>query len=256
MKTLLKSAAIAAVGLCLPLMAQATTVSNTGTYVVSDRATGDGILTHGLVRDGNGDYLGGAYQKWSVDNRTSRWTLNSDGTASLSMTGTNLADSSLSVSMDLTMNINDSDFNGVCMGYVNNDCTLDRRHRPVFDTSDWQYFDILSGSMTVSSTLESVTWALTDKNPARPTQFGDGANAFDRGVNPNDLGLSAWYDLKQTTKTGEDPNYSFIPSFSGSNLMHTDINLNVAPVPLPAGLVLMIGALGATGLVRRKARAA
>ncbi|MEM8980482.1 MAG: VPLPA-CTERM sorting domain-containing protein [Pseudomonadota bacterium] len=246
-------AAVAALSFVAPTLAGATTVSNAGVYGVADRISGPGIITHGLVRDNTGTILT-SHEGWSINQTDSRWTLNNDGTANLELYGTNTADSQLNLWMNMSFKVDDRAYDGVCMGYANMNCAQDPQGRPIFDTTDWQYFQILSGSMNVSSTLASVTYALEDIAADKPTQFGYGANAWDLANGPDDLGASGWYGLTEISAIDLDDRYNFEIATTGSK--HTDINMRaaeIAPVPLPAGFTLMLGAIGAAGLIRRKA---
>jgi len=249
MKTLLKAAAVAALAMAAPFAASATTVSGAGDYVVDS----GWVWTNKLVSDAHGNTN---YKLWDLDSRVSRWNLNADGTASLSLTGTNSNASSLSISLNMSFDISHAPQNGFCQGYQNNDCTMDRKNKPIFDTSDWQYFDILAGSMTIESeagdgtTLASVTYALSDyTNGNHKPQLGTGGDAF----NPEEYGFSSWLAWSQTSGFDNDSNFNFLSDSTMDPARHGDINIQLAPVPLPAGMALMLGALGAVGVARRKA---
>ncbi|MEM8981054.1 MAG: VPLPA-CTERM sorting domain-containing protein [Pseudomonadota bacterium] len=249
MKTLKLTAAAAALALAAPIAANATTVSGAGEYVVD----GGWVWTNQLVSDSSGNNR--KYRSWNTDSRNSRWTLNNDGTASLTIMGENKGSHNLNIALNMTFDISNAHQNGYCQGYAGNDCTADPRGRPVFDTSDWQYFNILSGSMTIESedgagsTLASVTYALSDyTNGNHQPQLGTGGDAF----NPDEYGFSSWLAWTRTSGFDNDSMFSFLDNSTMDSARHGDINIQLAPVPLPAGLVLMLGALGATGLVRRK----
>jgi len=152
---------------------------------------------------------------------------------------------------------------------------------------DWKYDngDQVTIPQVVAGGAELVLSFDTD--PGAGTTFTDynlfdfdayyGTNATENGVasttNPN----GGIYDATGTPVAGStvaqnSVNYGFLPgaplgaglfdikmtalSFTGNELASTSITVNVAPVPVPAALPLLLAGLGGLGLVARRKRKA
>lgn len=97
------------------------------------------------------------------------------------------------------------------------------------DTATWYYYSGFSGTFEGIGQLAGTTLAITQRGPA--FQIGFGANNKNVG-----FGASAWFwaeDAHGNRSTG-------------------DVNVDMAVVPLPAALQLMISGLFALGLAARR----
>ena len=100
------------------------------------------------------------------------------------------------------------------------------------DTATWYYYESFTGSMTGVGDLDGVFYTLSRRGAA----FQIGVGASGKNLEP---GASGW----------------FWATDAHGNEIRGDLNLNLTAVPVPAALPLMLTALVALGLTRRRARA-
>ena len=220
--------------------ASAATLEN-GTYNLTDYDGDRGVWSFDIVgRHAN--------KLWSLSE--SFFTVDGD-TATATGTATNLGDSHLSFDFDLSFVRTHDPNPGYCQfdGTPDADCdsafSKSLIENGIVDPSSWDYFDLVAGQFEGRDTMEGLTYNIVDKSGHDP-QAGIGANALET----DDLGFSMWFTFMRTDHLGNHiGGYDFARHGKG------DINadLHPAPVPLPAGAALLLGALGAMGLARRKA---
>ncbi len=120
-------------------------------------------------------------------------------------------------------------------------------------TPSWTLFTLLTGSLTgiAGTAMDGLTYDITERSHHGP-QVGDGANALEA----NDFGFSMWFNFVRTDggPTNAGNGYSFWQDGFGDFNMDLDLipGGNVAPVPLPAGGVLLLGALAGLAAARRR----
>ncbi len=102
-------------------------------------------------------------------------------------------------------------------------------HGGPIDPATWYFYESFTGTLTGVGDSAGIVYAITQRGPA--FQIGMGAS----GKNL-DLGAAAWF-------WAEDEH---------GNQVRGDLNLNLAVVPVPAALPLMLSALVALGLRRRR----
>lgn len=97
------------------------------------------------------------------------------------------------------------------------------------DAANWQFFELVSGSLTgFSGVVDGLMLSLSHRTGTPLPQLGDGAN--DKN---DEFGFSTWFSVNNQSN------------------QYGDINLNLSPVPLPAGVVLLLTGLAGLGAARR-----
>lgn len=120
----------------------------------------------------------------------------------------------------------------------------------IIDT--WSFFDISAATLTGFGDLAGLELSLT-AFPTLPQdipfQLGESANDKNTG-----LGASGWFtwDISGSAANGFTAN----PNGNGNRHGDINVNLNVAAVPVPAAGLLMMGAIGAMGALRRRKKKA
>ena len=107
------------------------------------------------------------------------------------------------------------------------------------DTTGWDFFSIVNATLTgIGGVVDNMMLTLTQKpsDGSMPAQLGVGAN--DKRVDV--FGFSTWFEWYRTDQLAD--NYGR----SG----YGDVNLELQPVPLPAGVWLLLAGVGAFGAVR------
>lgn len=193
------------------------------------------------------------YRDWSADDATFEVD---DVTGDVLYSGraTNLGDSALqfdfAIELDYTENAGQE---GYCQyGGAKIDCPGD------VPVDEWSFYTFSSAILTGLGAMEGITASLSDHtNGVHLPQAGIGANAFDK----TEPGFSAWFNWVVAGFGPQDSHYVFASSAARK---HGDINIDlsgvpgkggVSPVPLPAGLPLLIAGLGGLGLASRRKRA-
>jgi len=237
---LFKSLAVVAGLFVVPTIGLSATLTP-GVYDVSDYDGKRSIWTPGgsdTLVSGNG-----ASRLWSF----SHAKLSYDGaSASMTAKATNLTDSSLMFDVSLSFAVNTTPQPGYCQfNGVDKGCK--KGPYAGVDPASWTYFDFLSGSMTGSagSAIETVAYNITD-NPMHRAQAGLGANALEAG----DDGFSMWFRYNLVSGQSTLDGYHFAQKGTG------DINVDIAPVPLPATGLLLLAAVGGLAMGRRRKIAA
>ena len=106
------------------------------------------------------------------------------------------------------------------------------------DPDTWDYYDLVSGSITGTLMGEAVALDLTIRpSDELPAQLGLGANDKDGG-----FGFSSW--IYWSVAAGNEFDF-------GRHSGIGDVNIQLAPVPLPAGGLLLLAGLGGLALARR-----
>lgn len=97
------------------------------------------------------------------------------------------------------------------------------------DSASWQFFQSITGSLTgLAGTVVGTVLDLSHRTGTPFPQLGNGANDKNSG-----FGFSTWFSVDN--RPGQ----------------YGDINLNLSPVPLPAGVVLLLTGLAGLGAARR-----
>lgn len=109
------------------------------------------------------------------------------------------------------------------------------------DPSTWDFFTLTSGTFTGVDSLAGLNFDVEQRG-SFPLQLGVGAN----GKNGN-LGASVWFNL-YTSSTCENSLCNALDDMT----LRGDINIDVAPVPVPGAFLLFGTGLVGFGAARRK----
>lgn len=123
-------------------------------------------------------------------------------------------------------------------------------------TGDTFYRDLEDGTLIGGGILAGLNISVTRApvNGYYATQIGSGT-AQNNGANNknNNFGMANWFKISITSAT-----CSICTTSQISNLVANggqgDINVDLTPVPVPAAGLLLVGALGALGVLRRRNR--
>lgn len=184
------------------------------------------------------------------------FTLYSDGVATL--TGRVVSQNKPNAWFDLSFNY-DNDFSATQIP------TFKSENGSVA-TPDSFYRDLKGGTLTGGGILAglnlSVTRAPADGKYA--AQIGEGTDTNNGANNKNNnFGMANWFkiavvdsDCRLLLCEAKAGGNGQTRSFNRLNGRQGDVNIDLAPVPVPAAGLLMIGALGALGILRRRRRKA
>ncbi|WP_299782274.1 VPLPA-CTERM sorting domain-containing protein [uncultured Roseobacter sp.] len=115
----------------------------------------------------------------------------------------------------------------------------------------WSFFDITSATLTGIGDLAGLVLSLTaypnTDTKDIPFQLGEGANDKNSGL--GGAGWFSWVAEIDDTYSGPDPINS-----ARTAAGHGDININLAPVPLPAAGMMLLAGLGGFGALRMRKR--
>ncbi|MEM6409596.1 MAG: VPLPA-CTERM sorting domain-containing protein [Pseudomonadota bacterium] len=223
----------AACALAIPTLAVAAPLSP-GKYAALDFNGSRSIYS-----TAQSDFVEGAgvSTQWSFDPGAN---FEFDGsTATLSAIASNVGVDALKIAIDMTFNVTPTQ-TPYCQQGGPKDCSGQS-----FDTSEWTYFTVASSTWTGLGDMAGIIIDITSDAGHNP-QAGIGANALD-----GDLGFSMWFDwtASGTATSANASNYTFNTSGGTSA---TDINIDLAPVPLPAAGWLLVAGLAGLGALRRR----
>lgn len=203
-----------------------------GNYALQNAFTSHGLWLPGFLGD----------RRWSVDSGLAEYSdgaLSLDGTVSQTIGGTEY---SMDFDIDLT-ETTDAPNGLVCGTATCNSATTEMRDNIVhFDMGDNPIMGTVTGTGLLDGLVMQLVMRPLDGNGRKPGQLGYGGNW--RNL---DFGYSNWLSWNVTqfakVKTGSSGN--------------GDINVDLIPAPLPAGLPLVLtGAMGFYAVRRRQKKAA
>ncbi len=113
------------------------------------------------------------------------------------------------------------------------------------DQQRWEFFELDGGTFSGTGALAGLELAISQRpgDGSKPFRIGEGANYFDW-----DFGGSGWFSFLLVA----NPTGLSLGADSGNG----DFNLDLTPpaaVPVPAGIWLLLSALGAVGVSRKRA---
>lgn len=258
----------------LLLTTAAAALVSTGAYAASIPTDFDAMISdydgiRGFWFDGliAGDADNGDLRHFTVSNG-----MMSRGGGTATLTGTIASVANNDLTFDFEVNLSDSDpQDGYCQytwpayNCVTGDKIMGNGDvkGPLLDQSIvdmWDFFSFDSGTLEGTGALDGFDLTLTDKTDGEhKPQLGKGANALEVG----DFGFSTWFNFDSTDGEGTEVSLdgvTYVFGASGSGDINVDVNNgevlpdNPAPVPLPAGIWLMLAGMGALGAAARARR--
>lgn len=244
-------AAASAVTISLTAAATASTLPGYGTYDLSNAYPHHGLWLPGLITN-DSDYT----TEWGIVSGTAEYVEGDGGPNQLHLSGNVQNKGNDDYTLSFSFKLHEIEHTGdpACPHSGDSGCNLQGAEYD--DKRDGvRYFDFpghdsvhddTMASIWGTGALEGLTLDLSIKpeNDSKPPQFGWCANWVDC-----ELGYSNWFFYTAST---DDEFNSNIHIASGTK--HGDINVNMAPVPLPAAGWMLIAGMGAIGAMRRRRR--
>ncbi|MEM7073802.1 MAG: VPLPA-CTERM sorting domain-containing protein [Pseudomonadota bacterium] len=234
-----------------------------GVYEALNYNEGDpnarGVWSTSLIHGFNS----GNEKLWGISDSTFEVS-NSGQDAVLKGQARNLADTDLAFNFSITMTSNMTGSNpGYCQfnnpiggpGAADPGCDSAYSQQliddGVIDPTSWAFFDIVADSSSFIGIdgMDGLTYKVSDKTGgSHRAQAGVGGNSFD----PEDNGLSFWFDFEKHGVAPDSSIYSF--KRTGSGDFNIDLSDGPIPgvVPLPASSLLLLAGLGGFAALRRR----
>lgn len=243
-------AAFVAVSLCIAGTASATPVpaydqSYEGIFNINNAYPHHGLYLPGLTAGLGGD------TRWGVTGGEATYVSN---TLTLEGSAVNKTASNLSLDFNFSLNEKVGYVGTAYCGQSGGSGCSSTAAADVAAREEIKFFDLATATLkgTAGTDLEGLLIELTVKpgDGSKPPQFGYGANWLNMA-----FGYSNWF-YYDVVKQANDPNFAVTANSWGGdiNLTFTGSDSQLPPVPLPAGLPLLLGALGVMGIVGRKRR--
>lgn len=250
---MLKNALMAALLVATPFAAQAATI-NDGTYSATDHRGKVGMWIPNIISSTDSGTT-----TYNTNYTLSGTTFVVDGAqATLNGSAKNTLDSNLAFNFQMQFKLSTAANSGYCqfepgaggqiadpgcgsaysLGLIaNGDVT----------PSDWDFFNLTSGTFTGTDLLAGVTYDIVDKSAHLP-QVGIGGN----GKDIDQLGMAMWFDYTRTDTLGT----SMFGDYEIASMGRGDVIVDLAQMPLPAAGWLLIAGLGGMAIAGRRKKTA